>query len=363
MKRSITALAAAALLAGGLEVNATPLPTYSNTFGDAVTGDNEFVGPGPDNNHHWFINTGADSYANDFYERPTVQNYETVTATAAAGSDPELVVGNTYSAAGLSGPTYFQYLDIVQGRFGFDETFMYLAIELFGEDGVDNNGVHTSDFGESSYYRIRVSEDPNGAGGIMFSAEAAADFQKSEFSSFETEKAFAYLDTNRDVGGPGGISVVHEGSGSMNGYADKVISDGTAENSSGQKEDDVLFTRKTTSPAGRPQVEFAFDYTEFNRLFPSYAIEPIGLSIVFEANRGTQDNQNYLWNDKYSFDEAGTPYDPANEPQNVYELDTLRGTATVIPEPSAIIVWALLGSLGIVAGWRRRRRTGSATSF
>lgn len=359
MKRSMVALGAAALLAATAEVNAAIFPAYSNTFGDAVTGDNEFIGP--DANHYWFINTGADSYANDFYERPTVQNYESVKAITAVGNDSELVVGNTYSATGFSDPAYFEYLDIVQGKFGFDDRFMYFAIELFGDEKVGNGGSRQQDFGESSYYRIRVSGDPNGARGIMLSAEAAADFQKPGFSSFTTEKAFAYLDANADVGGPGGISVTHENAGSMNGFEDKVISDGNVD-FSGLTKDDVLFTRRTTSPTGRPLVEFAFKYTEFNQLFPSYAIEPIVLSMVFEANRGTKDNQNYLWNDKYKLGEAGTPYDPNNEPQNVYELDTLRGTF-VIPEPSAIIVWSLLGLLGITVGWHRRRQAASAKPF
>lgn len=73
----------------------------------------------------------------------------------------------------------------------------------------------------------------------------------------------------------------------------------------------------------------------------------------FEANRGTKDNQNYLWNDKYSLLEGGDPYNPLNEPQNIYELDTLRGQ-TAIPAPGA----AMLGCIGIsCVGWLRRHKT------
>jgi len=28
----------------------------------------------------------------------------------------------------------------------------------------------------------------------------------------------------------------------------------------------------------------------------------------------------------------------------------------VIPEPSTLLIWSLLAALGIVAGWRRRKR-------
>ncbi len=373
-------------------------PAPARVFQDAITGDNQFTSS--DGRASWFVNTGADNYFEDVYERPTIQNYERIApgypdpADPVYGTDSELAallgqgVADIY-ATNSSGPTYFEHIDITRGLYGYDATFMYFGIELFGEDKVSEDGTRTPDFGESAFYRVRISNDPDGAGGLMLSAEAGADFQKSEFFAFNDQKAFGYLDENRDVGGPGGITVVNELSGAMNGFDPKVISDGKAE---GGDKPEILNIRRTNDGLeGRPIVEFALNYAKFNELYPAYALDPDILCIVFEANRGTKDNQNYLWNDKYNYDEAGSPYDDENEPpdyldeyedqyvdeewftssesqfddnepQNVYELDTLRGCSStvIIPEPGPI---AMLIGLGVCvlgpAGWRflaRRRR-------
>ena len=319
--------------------------SYSMEFGDAITGDNEFTS-GDD--HFWFVNTGADSYANDFYERPTVQTYTNQTAGAAIGTDSELVVGNSYAASGTSGPSYFGYLDIVKGHFGYDSQFAYFGIELFSTLKVSQNGDTAEDFGESSYYRVRLSEDSEGAGGLMLSGEAGADYAKpGEYASWETTSIMGYLDTDRKVGGPDGITTVNE-KDDRNGYEDKVISDGAVE--AGNKPD-ILWSRYSGTG---PLVEFALDYVAFNDFFPDYAINPKDINdLVFEATRGLKGNSSYLWNDTYSLDEAGTPYDVDNQPQNVYELDTLRADLTVIPAPGALLL-AGLGT-GCIGFFRRRQ--------
>ena len=92
-------------------------------------------------------------------------------------------------------------------------------------------------------------------------------------------------------------------------------------------------------------VEFAFDYTLYNS-DTAYNIDPSdGLAyLVYDADRGLKDNQNYLWNDEYSLAEAGTPYDADNQPQNIYELDTVT-----VPIPGAVWLFGtdLIGLIGL----------------
>ncbi len=313
-------------------------PSYSRTFEDAVTGDNEFeYNDDGTTRHAWFINTGADSYANDFYERPTVQDYRNLTVTDAVGNDSELVVGDTYSATGFSDPAYFGYLDIVRGKFGYDNQYMYFATELYSDEEVGNDGDGGSKFGDSSYYSIRFSEDPDGAGGLLLSQEDGTAMA----SSWQAEKTFAYYDEDGGVGGPGGITTPNEGLGAEPGYETVVAQDGKAKDASSDPE--ILWVRRIAGPGpdGPPIVEFAFDYAEFNHLFPSFAIDPAELLFLdYEAERGLKGQANYLWNDQYSFSQAGTPYDPSNEPQNIYELDTLRSG---IPEPATMTLLAMGG--------------------
>ncbi len=342
----------AAFLLPQVAVANSVYPVYSSFFGDAVTGDNEFTAD--DGLHHWFINTGADSYANDFYERPVIQNFKNHTATGLIGNDSELVQSNTYYATDTSSPAYFGYLDIVQGRYGFDSPYMFFAIELYSEEKVGANGIATSDFGEGAFYNIRISPDENGAGGLMLQAEAAADFQTTEYQIFNPLKTFGYLDTDRDVGGTGGITAVNENSGGMTGFEDEEIADGKLSGT----QNVVLEARMITDPvSGRPVVEFKFDYLGFNTAFTDYAITPDTLQYLeFTTVRGgPQDEQNYLWNDKYNIGEAGTPYFDGSPPQNLYELDTLRGTPAVVPVPGTIL---LLGS-GIIGllGVRKKLRS------
>ncbi|MEX2142200.1 MAG: hypothetical protein WD894_23230 [Pirellulales bacterium] len=321
---------------------------YSQHFHDAITGDNEFITSGE---HAWFVNTGADSYANDEYERPTVQTYKNSTINSRIGTDSELAaLGSSVVAAHSSDPTYFEYLDITRGFYGFDGKYIYLAIELYGDEKVGNNGTRTQDFGESTYYRVRISsQDSDGASGLMVSAEAAADFQKPEFMNFNSQKAMAYLDINRDVGGPGGVTVVNENPGAMNGFENKVISDGKLETV-----ENVLQARRSTSDAGLPLVEFKLNYVEFNGAYPDYAILPDQLQyLYFEATRGTKANANVLWNDKWNANEAGTPYTTLGL-QNVYELDTLQGTSAPVPEAGSLWMWSAVLGLALLARGRTR---------
>lgn len=86
----------AALTLIGSAANSQLAPTYQFTYNDAITGDNAYMSSG---SRYWDIDAGADSYQNDFYERPTVQSYMTR--------------GGRYSAE-----EYFEYIDIVQAKNG-----------------------------------------------------------------------------------------------------------------------------------------------------------------------------------------------------------------------------------------------------
>ncbi len=139
--------------------------------------------------------------------------------------------------------------------------------------------------------------------------------------------------------------------GSDPGYETVIIADGKAKDVNSGGEPDLLWARRTTSAEGRPVVEFALDYVTLNSLdfIDSPDLEILTTDIeylVYDATRGLKGQGNYLWNDKYSLGEAGSPYTPSNEPENIYELDTL-----FVPEPSTL---GLIG-LGVLALLKRRQ--------
>ncbi|MBB6430648.1 hypothetical protein [Algisphaera agarilytica] len=333
------AAATASIAAGVFALDAGAagiMPTYSLTVGDAITGDNEFTADGL---QRWDVDPGADNYFEDFYERPTAQTYEDRTKPG---------VG-TVAAAN----EYFGYLDIKEGKYGYDDNYMYFQITLnTGVRKTDDGGVDGDSFGSGTFYGIRLSDDdPDGADGLLL--RIAGDSKELWGNTFDSKSAEGYFDADGDIGGPGGITTVNENPGSMTGYeATRIESDGGL---SGDTDTKVLFSRiigpedgETIDESVMPVIEIAFAYQVFNQQFANAAVDPANLQYLeFESDRGLKDNANYLWNDKYSFTEAGTPYDSNNQPQNVYELDTVR----LIPEPGSAAL--LLGLTGLA--WRRQR--------
>jgi hypothetical protein len=307
-------------------------PRYSNTYKDAVTGDNSFSSGG---SRYWDVDAGADSYQNDLYERATSQTYQKL--------------GSRYGSG-----EYFEYLDITEARLGFDDKYLYVAIDMFGLNKSTKDGANTR-VGLMERYGFRFGSDLDGRYSSLF----YVDQPGSLGSSFSSQKTFAYRDSDGDVGGRGKFSGSASGrsvtksdnaaeEAGMNGYDTQFISDGMANGQS------VFFAR--VNPNDETVVEFALDY------------QRLGLSstdllsfryLEFEAIKGgPKDPQNYLWNDKYTKMEAGSPYLGTGGLSeygtqglgNLYELDTVRG-AGVVPEPGLA---AFLG-VGLIGLLKRRK--------
>jgi len=320
------------------------VPVYTNTFGDAVTGDNQFRGS--DGKLHYDVDAGADKYQFEMYERPTTQTFSYVDGRYATTGD------------------YWGNLDIVQAKSGFDNTYYYGQIDMFGLTKIDSGGGISQE-GLVYQYGIRLSTDPDGRNGFLFIVDDPA--HKNNPTQWNGDKSFGFKDSDGDVGGaaqvkgnggPTGLSVTKEDNPeeqhNLNGYDQVIISDGKLEGS-GQN---VLFTR--INPSDASIVEFAIDYKALGLTQADLAA--LGY-LDFESNKGLQDNQNYFWNDKYTKSEAGSPNGgPGGLSEfgtqgtgNIYELDTIRGF-TVIPEVGALLPLAtMLGLLGSSRRpWRRK---------
>lgn len=304
--------------------SAAPLvaPTFSALFTDAVTNDNQFVNS--EGKHAWNIDIGADSYQNEFYERPTIQGKKT------AGE---------YSAT-----QYFANLDIETARAGRDAQYLFIEINLVGNYfQVENKSPDIE--GLKYEYGFRFSNDPDGRYGYLMRGEFANPFSQAAWTPLKT---FGHKDTNGDVGGSDiggttGLSVTQSDNskelGNLNGYDSDIISDGKYNGT------EVLFIRMLDSNT----VQFALDYVALG-LSASY-IDNIRYLDMQAIKGGPKDPRNYFWNDKYLFSQAGSPYpgDGVSAPQNIYELDTIRGG--YVPEP-ATLGFLALGGLAML---RRRR--------
>lgn len=313
---------------GSAAVYPPPLHEYDQVFADASTGDNMFTAE--DYERHWFVTPYADRYQDDVYERPTAQTFKYYTIDSFLGSGKGgYEAGDRVVATDTNDPAYFGYLDVVRGYYHASamDGFMYFAIEVYSDQKLGSGyDEWEADFGESSLYNIRLSNSPSHAGaaisryGLLLSADA-----KDFTSTFTGHKLFGYYDKNGDVGGYGVSMTKDDGDYYGNGYEMTVISDGK---DSAYDSYEMLYGRRVMSADGRPVVEFAFNYEEYNRQYPHMAIDPNLTYLSFEATRGLKGQSNYLFNDQYSFAEAGSPYYAAGEwpvshPQNIYELDTL----------------------------------------
>lgn len=341
---AVSVLLVAILVSPGLAAPGTP--TYSWTWNDAVTGDNQYTHNGK---HYWNVDAGADVYQQDVYERPTVQTYQ--------------MIGGKYAAS-----EYFGYLDITKASLGWDSKYLYTSIDLFSLNKVTNNGVSTQ-VGLVERYGFRLGLNPDGRYSTLFYADQP-QLKNTPNTSWGTVGTFAFRDTDGDVGGrgvingntPSGLTVTKSDNPKeevgMNGYNLDLIADGKLKTTGAS----VFYTR--INPLDATIVEFALDYGALGYT----AANLMNLTYVeFEAIKGgPKDPKNYLWNDKYTKLEAGSPNPGTGGLSefgtqglgNIYELDTLRGSPlvpdVVVPEMSSLVS-SLIG-LPVVVGYALRRR-------
>jgi hypothetical protein len=334
-RRRTGALAVLVMAAFGLPSAAsaaviTLTPTYFATYVDAVTGDNcNGMAPGGNCsglNAGWHVDPGADNYFQDLYERPTVQTFTNI------GGLPK-------------SNEYYGYLDITGARYGYDSSFMYFQTTVFSEYAYKNDGsVDTGQFGSGTRYGVQIENT------LLLRGEQNKDTIQASPGAFDSLKAQGFCDSNDDVPGPGGIGTPNEGG---NGYDLQVIqTDGYL--SGGPT---VLYLRSFRNANGSVSVELAFNYALYNASSVNSACRPINpaslSALVFETARGLTDNSNYLWNDRYSQAEAGSPY--ATGAQNIYQVDNLRTAfqVTQVPEPFSLLLFGV--GLAAIARFRSTR--------
>lgn len=286
-------------------------PSYFATFADAVTADN--VVRGRDGMQYWTVDAGADNYSQDFYERPTAQTYQ--------------VRRLTDGTSAFAAAEYFENLDIVEARAGFDANYLYVSLRMAGANKVQANGARTAE-GLVYRYGLRLSNSASGANGMLLVVDSPA--LKNAPREFNGDKAFVYADRNGDVGGRGLLVTKSDSSAESagNGFETVVASDGKLSNGS-----TVLWTR--VHPSDANVVEFVVNYKALGFSAADLGRLPY---LQFEAVKGLKDPGNYLWNDEYTKSEAGSPYRATQGDRsksefgtqglgNIYELDTLVGGA------------------------------------
>lgn len=288
-------------------------PVYDTDWTDCDTSDNQFIGD--DGMFFWDVDPGCDVYQQDEYERPMTQTF--------------------FNTVGRYGAVeYFEYLDLLGAEAGFDSDYLYVRLTLAGRDHLTSDGgVDT--LGMVERYGFRLSTDPDGRFGVLIVSDQP-ELKNDPNTVYGPIGTFGYRDTDGDVGGadrngPTGLTVTKsdnpdEEGGTLNGYDSAFISDGRLND-----ETPVLWVR--LNPQDDTQVEFALDYEAVG--FTQDDLRSLGY-LHFEAIKGgPKDPQNYLWNDKYTKEESGSPNPGAGGEsefgteglENVYEVDSLAGSA------------------------------------
>jgi uncharacterized repeat protein (TIGR01451 family) len=269
-------------------------PVFNQSHSDAVTGSNSFQRNGT---WHWRVTPGSDVHASDIYERPTAQSYEQY---------PEGYATKDFD--------YYGNLDITEGLTAMDGRYAYFGIRLFSRNKVAADGAQTSE-GLVYQYGVRLSTSADSRGGLLIVTDQP---ESKNGTNWGGTGLSVYRDANNDLNING------------NGYESVVASDGRLGGTGAA----VAFSR--VSPGNNRMVEVAVDYAALG--FTRAQMEALG-RVVFEANKGTKDPANYLWNKEYTGSQAGSPNGGTGGLSefgtsglgNVYELDTLNGAPLVMP--------------------------------
>ncbi len=285
-------------------------PTFSNAWTDCRTNDNKFVGS--DGDFYWDVDANCDIYQQDRYERPMTQTF-------------------TFTNGRFGAVEYLEYLDIHRVRAGFDNTYLYVQLEMAGRNQLKSDGTVIA-VGMAERYGFRMSTDADGRFGVLLVSDQP-EFKNEPNTTWGPLGMLGFRDTDGDVGGaatsgPTGLNVTKTDNANeedgMNGYDTQIIADGRLDNNTA-----VLWVR--LSPGNNKFVQFALRYGELG--FSQADLRNLNY-FHFEAIKGgPKDPQNYLWNDKYTEEEAGSPnYGSGGESEfgtqgleNIYEVDTAVG--------------------------------------
>ncbi|XVJ58870.1 MAG: hypothetical protein HEQ23_05500 [Tepidisphaera sp.] len=288
--KNVALVSLIAAVAGTAAAQPLTPPVYTRTVQDAITGDNDFIAGGF---RYYTVDAGADSYQNDLYERPMTQAFQPIT----------LPSGEVRYAC----EEYHGYVDIVQGRFGYDNRYLYASIKVAGLTKNTKDGDNAI-VGLDAAYSVRFGPDPDGRNSVILRALTP------QGTVFAREQTDGYRDTDADVGGrggpihgrqgPSGLSVTKDNNNleeqGLNGYDQQFItSDGLFETLSQV----VLWQR--ISPTDPTVVEIAFDYVTAG--YTRADLDAIRYLQFDAVLGGPSDPVEALWNDKYRSIEAGSP--------------------------------------------------------